>query len=911
MVAHRSRPLVAGTLAVVLVAALLAAVGFPGTARAATLPANFQERTLFPGLTMPTNVEFSPDGRVFVSEKSGIIKVFDSLTDTTATVFADLRQQTFNGWDRGMLGMALHPDFPADPRVYVMYTYNGEMGGAYPRWPSADGSNEQCPDPPGANNAGCVVAGRISVLTPAVQANGALRAAQAAATAQSTTAQSTAVQSTTEQVLLEDYCQQFSSHSVGTIAFGNDGMLYAGGGDGASFQYADYGQKNNACGDPPKAAGTALTAPTGEGGALRSQDRRTPADPTTLDGTIVRLDPDTGLAAPGNPTTTGDENAKRIVAYGLRNPYRFTMRPGTNEPWLGDVGYTTWEEINRVPSPTTEVRNFGWPCYEGNGRTAGYDAANLNICENLYAAGTSAVIAPRYAYKHSDKIVAGEDCGTGSSSISGMSFYAGSTYPAQYRNGLFFTDYARDCVWVMKTGTDGLPDRTKIETFATNSGGIVELQQGPGGDVFGVDITGGRVVRYTYNGVNNPPVAAIKSDVTSGPLPLNVAFDGSTSSDADANVPLTYAWDLDGDGAYDDSTAAKPTHTYSTKGTYTVRLKVTDTRGAEDTTTATITAGSTPPVATIESPGSDLTWKVGDRVPFSGKAIDAEDGALTGSALKWQIIMHHCPSNCHTHTITGQDGENGEFSAPDHEYPSWIELRLTATDSDGLSDTRSVELHPKTSTITLAGNPPGIPLTLLEKTQAAPFTSTVITGSTVSISAPTQTQLIGAKVYEFAGWSDGGGSAHNVTAPGPALTLTANYQVKTNFALKRPVKVSSVEKAGLEGPKAVDGIPANPPPGTRWSSGRTDTQWIEVDLGSVRSVGYVLLRWEVAYGTEYRIQTSTGGGVWTTVHTRTGGDGQIDVIPFAPRDARWVRMYGIKRATTYGYSLWEMEVYDR
>jgi glucose/arabinose dehydrogenase len=892
----RGRALLAGLLALALVGTLLAAVNWPRPARAAALPANFQERTVLSGLTMPTNVEFSPDGRVFVAEKSGIVKVFDSLSDTTATVFADLRPQTFNGWDRGLLGLALHPDFPTDPRVYVMYTYNGVLGGGHPRWPSSDGSNEQCPDPPGANNEGCVVAGRISVLTQAVQSQGALKAARAAPT---------------EQVLLEDYCQQFSSHSVGTIAFGSDGMLYAGGGDGASFQYADYGQKNNPCGDPPRPAGTSLSAPTGEGGALRAQDVRTPSDPTTLDGTIVRLDPDTGRAAPGNPTTSGDENARRIVAHGLRNPYRFTMRPGTSEAWVGDVGYTTWEEINRVWSPTTEVRNFGWPCYEGNGRTPGYDAANLNLCENLYAAGDPATVYPRYTYRHSDKIVPGETCGTGSSSISGLSFYAGTTYPAQYRNALFFTDYARNCVWAMKPGTDGLPDKTKIETFATGSGAMVELQQGPGGDIFAVDIGAGRVVRYVYNGVNNPPVSVVKSDVTSGSLPLTVTFDGSASSDADGNTPLTYAWDLDGDGAYDDSTQASPSHTYTAKGRYTVGLRVTDTRGATDTATTVITAGSTPPVATITSPGSDLTWTVGDDIPFGGRATDAEDGELTGSSLKWQIIMHHCPSNCHVHTITGQDGQSGEFTAPDHEHPSWLELRLTATDSDGLTDTRSVELHPKTSQVTLASDPPGVPLTLLERTEAAPFTGTVINGSTVSVSAPTQTQLVGNKVYEFTGWSDGGAATHNITANGGDVTLTATYKAKTNLALNRPVKVSSVEKAGLEGPKAVDGIPANPPPGTRWSSVRADPQWLEVDLGSVRGVGYVLLRWEAAYGSEYRIQTSTGGGVWTTVHTRTNGDGQIDVVPFTPRDARWVRVYGVKRATTYGYSLWEMEIYDR
>ncbi|MEU5884231.1 PQQ-dependent sugar dehydrogenase [Spirillospora sp. NPDC047279] len=865
----------------------------PAKARAAALPANFQERAVLSGLTMPTNVEFAPDGRVFVAEKSGIIKVFDSLSDTTAEVYADLRAQTFNNWDRGMLGLALHPDFPADPRVYVMYTYNGVLGGTYPRWPSADGSNDQCPDPPGATNEGCVVAGRISVLTPSVQAAGAL----------ATQAEAGPV---TERVLVEDWCQQFPSHSVGTLAFGKDGMLYAGGGDGASFNYADYGQKNNPCGDPPAAAGTALTPPTAQGGALRSQDLRTTGDPTTLDGAIIRIDPDTGAGVAGNPLPNGDANARRIIAYGLRNHFRFTIRPGTNEVWAGDVGYTTWEEINRLTEPFTTVRNFGWPCYEGTGRQAAYDGANLTVCENLYAAGAGAVVPPHYTWNHSAKVVPGETCSTGSSSASGVAFYAGSVYPTAYRNGLFFTDYSRKCVWVMKTGANGLPDPATIETFATRSAGLVELQAGPNGDIFGVDIGGGSIVRYVYNGVNNPPVAAIQTDVTSGPLPLTVRFDGTTSSDADNNTPLTYAWDLNGDGAYTDSTVAKPTHTYTARGRYTVGLRVTDTRGATDTVTQQIVAGSTPPTATIAAPAAGLTWKVGDRIDFSGAATDAEDGALTGSSLKWQTIMHHCPSDCHTHTITGQDGASGSFIAPDHEYPSWIELKLTATDSDGLTDVKTVALHPKTTQVTLASNPAGIPLTLLSSTKNAPFAGTVIIGSTVSISAPTSTQVIGRKAYEFVGWSDGGGSAHNITAPASNITLTANYRAKTNLALKRPTKVSSYEKAGLEGPKAVDGGMT-----TRWSSKHADPQWIEVDLGAVKKVGFANLKWEAAYATDYRVQTSTGGGVWTTVHSRTGANGADDWVWFTPVDARWVRVYGLKRATKWGYSLWEMEIHDR
>ena len=86
----------------------------------------------------------------------------------------------------------------------------------------------------------------------------------------------------TEQVLIEDWCQQYPSHSIGDIAFGADGALYVTGGDGASFNFADWGQDGsplNPCGDPPAGAGGTQTPPTAEGGALRSQDLRTTGRP--------------------------------------------------------------------------------------------------------------------------------------------------------------------------------------------------------------------------------------------------------------------------------------------------------------------------------------------------------------------------------------------------------------------------------------------------------------------------------------------------------------------------------------------------------------------------------------------------------------------------------------------------------
>jgi glucose/arabinose dehydrogenase len=100
---------------------------------------------VFSGLNRPTAIEFSPDGRVFVAEKRGVVKVFDNLADHTPTVLADLRTQVHNFWDRGLLGLALHPDFPANPSVYVLYSRDAEPGGSAPRWGRPGIDADPCP----------------------------------------------------------------------------------------------------------------------------------------------------------------------------------------------------------------------------------------------------------------------------------------------------------------------------------------------------------------------------------------------------------------------------------------------------------------------------------------------------------------------------------------------------------------------------------------------------------------------------------------------------------------------------------------------------------------------------------------------------------------------------------------------
>ena len=414
---------------------------------------------------------FSPDGRVFVGEKSGLIKVFDNLSDPTPSVFADLRTNVHNYSDRGLVGLALDPSFPTKPYVYVLYSYDAAIGGTAPRWGVAGQTDDDCPTP----STGCVASGRLSRL----QASGNQMVGN-------------------EQVLVEDWCNQLG-HSVGTVAFGPDGAQYASGGDGATWEYADWGQNGNACGDPPGAVGDNLSPPTAEGGALRAQDLRTSGDPVGLDGSIIRVNPDTGAAMPDNPLAgDADPNARRIVAHGFRNPFRFSVRPGTNELWVGDVGWNTYEEIDRVPSPTgAPVDNFGWPCNEGPTRTPEFDAADLNVCENLYAA-PGAATGPFFSYAHSAQVVQGETCPTGGSSITGPVFYEGGSYPAQYQGAIFFGDFTRGCVWAMLPGSNGVPNPANREVVLPSTPRLVDLKLGPGGDVFYVDYDGGTIHRITF-----------------------------------------------------------------------------------------------------------------------------------------------------------------------------------------------------------------------------------------------------------------------------------------------------------------------------------------------------------------------------------------------------------------------------
>lgn len=715
-------------------------------------PGFIEEVVFSGGLTSPIVLEFAADGRAFLGMKDGRVLVYDSITDPTPTTYADLGANVHDYWDRGLLGMALDPNFTTNGRMYVAYTYNAPPGQVAPVW--QDGTCPNPPNGPGGNTDGCVVTSRLSALTNGMS----------------------------EQVLVQDWCQQFPSHSMSDIVFDAEGALIVGGGDGASFSYSDYGQAGgsagsptpkNPCGDPPVPVGGSQTIPTAEGGALRSQDLRGTAsgDPVGLSGSIIRVNRMTGAPMPDNPgISAADVNEQRTIAYGLRNPFRLAMQPSQDRLWFGDVGWSTWEELNSI-DPDSEVRNFGWPCREGASHEPGI-YGQLNLCASMGNA-----TGPQYSYAHATETVEGDGCEVGGGSVSGITFYAGGSYPDEYDNALFWADYTRDCIWVMSPDPNNIPDPTTVAHFADVED-PVHLTTGPGGDLYYVDIgtgTGdGSVRRIRYIGGNEAPTAQVSATPTSGGAPLSVSFSAAGSSDPDGD-PLTYAWDFDedGDGLFDDSTSAAPSNVYNDSGTYVARVRVSDPDGATDVATVTINAGNEPPMASITQPSSSLTWSVGEEISFAGTATDP-NGSIPAANYTWQLVMKHCPASCHEHVIGTWSGiTSGSFEAPDHEYPSHLLLRLRVEDGDGGEDDVEVALQPKTVTLDIRSSPSGVEISSGWVTDEAPFQMTVIRGSLVLLTAPEGATIDGYP-YTFQSWSDGGARSHSITAT-TSRTLTATF----------------------------------------------------------------------------------------------------------------------------------------
>ena len=354
--------------------------------QAAALPPGFHATPVLTGLSQPTSVRFAPaGGPVFVAEKRGVVKAFDSLADPTATTVVDLRTDTMNVPDRGLLGLAVDPGWPGRPYIYVLYTRDADIGGASPKFGTAGADADPCPT---------AVHG-LRRQRPAVAGPGRPRDRPGSGrTAGGSTAGASSSRAT----------RSATCASVPT------GMLYVSAGEGASFNNTDWGQTPA----PPTPAPAAIPSTRA---ALCA--RRTSAPPAIRLATAAPSSASAPMAAP-----------PEIVAYGLRNPFRFAVRPGTNELWVGDVGARQWEELDRIAAPSAASPvNFGWPCYEGPGSRA-RQASTSRCATTLYTPGDAAWARPYWTYNHGGRV---DQCvPRRPSSVSGVAFASdGGGYPGR------------------------------------------------------------------------------------------------------------------------------------------------------------------------------------------------------------------------------------------------------------------------------------------------------------------------------------------------------------------------------------------------------------------------------------------------------------------------------------------------
>lgn len=659
---NRASRLSSLSLVAFLVLSILALLPARPALAAPALPAGFAQEVVSGGYNLPTAIAWRPDGGMYVAEKSGKVYLFK---DGAKKLVYDLEAEVNDYWDRGMLGLEVDRD---DGALYLLYTKENNA-------------------PHEADKTGALV-----------------RVAMNGDTATSTTAllgtAATSSTRTCKDLPESADCipSDSPSHTIGEVKQASDGTLFVTTGDGARFD---------------------ITDPA----ALRSQHI------DSLAGKVLRIDK-SGRGVASNPFYNGDPKANRskVYAYGFRNAFRYNLQPGTNAPVLGDVQWGGPEEVNYVKAGA----NYGWPCYEGPGQQSSYanDPATKPECDALYAKGSGAVTAPIVSYPHN-----------GSSAVVGGDFYAGTSYPGVPQGAYFYSDYHQAFLKYLTLDSAGNVTSGPID-FASGLEGPVDLETGPDGNLYYVSIISGNIYRIVYRdaavtcqagqftasyysnvGLTGTPSArachdAVNFDWAYGsPDPAVPADNFSASFQATRTFPAgTHEFTVTGDDGVRlyiddqlliDKWVDQPPTTYKasrslTAGEHKIRLEYYERGGGAVARLSWAASTQNPPVATISSPADKAEVVIGSTVNFSGSATDAEDGTIPAATLAWDVVIEHCAptnaSDCHPHPLVQHTGGSGSFIYPDHGAdPYFVKLTLKATDSSGLTSTKTHNIYPQRS----------------------------------------------------------------------------------------------------------------------------------------------------------------------------------------------------------------------
>jgi glucose/arabinose dehydrogenase len=449
---------------------------------ALTLPAGFQADPVPFVFDLPTAIAFLPDGRLLVAEKGGIVYVVQG--GSRQPLWAH-EEEVLNTDDRGLLAIAVDPDFAANRYLYFLYTVDPDSNGI-----ELDNYDDAF---------GRLTRYQVSAVDP------------------------NRVDESSRRVLIgrtwrEGFASGSGTHTIAGLAWGRDGSLLVSAGDGAHHEQPDAG------GLDPALFGPGRTDPIEDIGAFRAQDLR------SLDGKVLRVDPATGLGYPSNPYFDGDpaSNRSRVWVYGLRNPFRIAIEPGTGasdaaagDPgtlYIADVGWVTWEEVNVARTPGL---NFGWPCHEGGDQHADYQAASPahHGCDTLGSPVNPALPAPPTVALHHESPSLSLPAGTRGGVVAGGAFYTGASYPTPYRGRYFIGDYLRD--WIEVLVTDDQDRLVGLLDFASGAGRPVAFATEPAsGDLHYVAIETGRVHRIRYTGaVDASPTTRVERIALGVPWP--------------------------------------------------------------------------------------------------------------------------------------------------------------------------------------------------------------------------------------------------------------------------------------------------------------------------------------------------------------------------------------------------------